>query len=288
MADEKLLRIGELSRRSGVSPELLRAWERRYGVLRPVRSPGGLRLYTLDDLERVQRMRQHLAEGLAAAEAASLSTSPASEAPEALALDPAASRRELAEALDRFDEAQAHAILDRVLASATLDTVLADVVLPYLRELGERWAAGEVTPGQEHFASSLVRGRLLGLARGWGHGLGPRALLACPPGERHELGLIAFGIALRTHGWRVTYLGADTPPETLAVAVAAIGPAAVVVVALDHRRLEGDADLLRDVGRAAPLWIAGDADEALAERLGARFLDGGPIEAATTVAANPS
>ena len=77
MTEAGTLRIGELSRRSGVSPELLRAWERRYGLLEPTRSPGGLRLYTPDDLTRVQAMQQHLAEGLAAAEAAALATSTA-------------------------------------------------------------------------------------------------------------------------------------------------------------------------------------------------------------------
>jgi DNA-binding transcriptional MerR regulator len=66
----ELFRIGELSRRSGVSPELLRAWERRYGLLQPLRSPGGLRLYSSEDLDRVRVMREHLAGGLAAAEAA--------------------------------------------------------------------------------------------------------------------------------------------------------------------------------------------------------------------------
>ena len=64
------LRIGELSRRTGVAPELLRAWERRYGLLRPARSEGGFRLYSDADEQRVQRMRQHLRQGLAAAEAA--------------------------------------------------------------------------------------------------------------------------------------------------------------------------------------------------------------------------
>ena len=75
------LRIGELSRRSGVSPELLRAWERRYGLLDPVRSPGGLRLYSLGDLERVRVMQQNLAEGLAAAEAAAAAVRAAAEDP---------------------------------------------------------------------------------------------------------------------------------------------------------------------------------------------------------------
>nr|MDQ3821666.1 MerR family transcriptional regulator [Actinomycetota bacterium] len=69
MSEGGQLRIGELSRRSGVSPELLRAWERRYSLLRPTRSRGGLRLYSPDDLERVRAMRVHLAEGLGAAEA---------------------------------------------------------------------------------------------------------------------------------------------------------------------------------------------------------------------------
>src|SRR5580765_1717232 len=67
---EATLRIGELSKRSGVSPELLRAWEHRYGLLEPVRTAGGLRLYSLDDLARVRLMQQHLSAGLAAAEAA--------------------------------------------------------------------------------------------------------------------------------------------------------------------------------------------------------------------------
>src|SRR6478609_4303270 len=82
---ETVLRIGELSRRSGVSPELLRAWERRYGLLRPTRTAGGLRLYSLDDLERVRLMQQHLAGGYAAAEAAVLASQTAPRRDEEIA-----------------------------------------------------------------------------------------------------------------------------------------------------------------------------------------------------------
>ena len=78
-----------------------------------------------------------------------------------------------------------------------------------------RWERGEASIAQEHFASSVLRGRLLGLARGWGLGFGPVALLACLPGEQHDLGLIAFGLALRARGWRIVYLGSDTPIETI-------------------------------------------------------------------------
>ena len=105
---------------------------------------------------------------------------------------PAALRDELADALDRFDEPRAQAILDRLLAAATVDTLLSDVILPYLRDLGERWQRGEASIAQEHFASAVIRGRLLGLARDWGLGVGPLAVLACLPGEHHDLGLIAL------------------------------------------------------------------------------------------------
>src|SRR5689334_1904888 len=110
MLETAYLRIGELSRRSGVSPELLRAWERRYGLLQPTRSEGGLRLYTTADLERVRAMQRHLASGLAAAEAARLvSTAEAQFAESSSA--PAAAREELADAFAAFDEARAQAVL---------------------------------------------------------------------------------------------------------------------------------------------------------------------------------
>jgi methanogenic corrinoid protein MtbC1 len=121
--------------------------------------------------------------------------------------------------------------MDHLLATATMDAVLSDVVVPFLHDVGERWQRGELSVAHEHFASHVVRGRLLGLARGWGAGTGRRALLACPPGERHDLGLIAFGLALRARGWRIDFLGSDTPIESLRRAVEALQPALVVVSA---------------------------------------------------------
>ena len=199
MTETGALRIGELSRRSGVSPELLRAWERRYGLLEPTRSAGGLRLYSLDDLARVQAMQQYLAEGFAAAEAAALTT----RAAQSDAIAAPAAKDELAAALSSFDDGAAHAAFDSLLAQFSIDTLLRDVVVPYLHELGERWERGEVSIAQEHFASVLLRGRLLGLARDWGRGIGPAAVLACAPGEQHDLGLLAFGLALRARGWQI-------------------------------------------------------------------------------------
>jgi MerR family transcriptional regulator, light-induced transcriptional regulator len=257
------LRIGELSRRSGVSPELLRAWERRYGLLDPVRSPGGLRLYSLGDLERVRVMQQNLAAGLAAAEAASAAVRAAEDDPSVTARTPSVAIAELAAALEGFDEPRAQMILDRVLAETTLDAFLSEIVMPYLRGLGDRWEAGDVSVVQEHFASSVLRGRLLGLARGWGRGIGPRALLACAPGEQHDLGLIAFGLALRTHGWRIEYLGADTPLETIGDVADALQVELVVVSAVAPQRIEGLGAELRQISRGRRLAVGGAGAEGL-------------------------
>jgi len=252
------LRIGELSKRSGVSPHVLRAWERRYGLLRPARSSGGLRLYSADDLDRVRRMREHLGQGIAAAEAAALvSGSAAAAAPAGPAFGPEAARRDLGAALESFDEARANALIDGLLAVASIDVFLRDVLLPYLHELGERWERGEASIAQEHFASNVLRGRLLGLGRDWGRGIGPRALLACLPGEEHELGLIAFGLALRSRGWRIAYLGADTPLETLENAAGALEPDVIAVSAVATDRVEMLDEGLRRLARTHTVVVGG-------------------------------
>jgi MerR family transcriptional regulator, light-induced transcriptional regulator len=265
------LRIGELSRRSGVSPELLRAWERRYDLVRPTRSPGGLRLYSLDDLARVRLMSRHIAQGLAAREAAALAAradlGERSSAPVGgAALDAQSARVALGRAVERFDEPAAQALLDELLAVATVDALLAEVVVPYLHEVGEAWESGELSVAQEHFASNLLRGRLLGLARGWGRGAGPRALLACPEGEHHDLGLIAFGLALRGRGWRIDFLGGNTPTESIAGAVRALDPELLVVSATTPALLSPLVPTLESLASGRRVALAG---------AGARAVEGG-------------
>ena len=286
MSEPSQLRIGELSRRSGVSPELLRAWERRYGLLDPVRSPGGLRLYSLADLERVRAMQQHLADGLAAAEAAAAAVRGPAESTNAGTArgSSVAAVDQLAAALEGFDEPRAQAIFDRLLAEVTLDVFLSEIVMPYLRDLGARWERGEVTVAQEHFASNVVRGRLLGIARGWGRGVGPRALLGCVPGEQHELGLIAFGLALRTHGWRIEYLGADTPLDTIRSVANTLDVDLVVVSAVTPERIGELVTELRQISHARRLAVGGAGAEGLeATALDALALTDDPVREAERV-----
>jgi methanogenic corrinoid protein MtbC1 len=287
MVDSGYLRIGELSRRTGVSPELLRAWERRYGLFEPARSPGRFRLYSDADLARVEAMKAQLERGLSAAEAARMALASPGTAPTAAssaALDEPLEA--LRTALDAFDEPAANAAIDMLLASISVESFLRDVALPLLRELGDRWERGEVTVAQEHFASSLLRGRLLGLGRGWGRGAGPHALLAAPPGELHDLGLVVVGLTLRDHGWRVTFLGADTPIETVADTARRIDADVVVLAALMPSRIGTQAEPIRELARERSVVVCGvGASEELASGLGARYVPDDPVSAADALSA---
>jgi MerR family transcriptional regulator, light-induced transcriptional regulator len=288
--DSAQLRIGALSRRVGVSPELLRAWEQRYGLLRPSRSAGGFRLYSTADEARVLVMQRHLGTGLPAAEAARLALVETGRG----GVDAAASglatlgqlSAELRAALDGFDEPGAHAVLDRLFAAFRLQTVLRDVVLPYLHELGLRWERGEASVAQEHFASNVLRGRLLGLARGWAEASGHRAVLACAPGEFHDLPLISFGLALAARGWSIIFLGPDTPIATIEEALRGREQALVVISAMSAERFRAVQAELSELARSFRVGLAGaGATIELAGATGAAvLLDEDPVTAAQRVA----
>ena len=257
-----------------MSAELLRAWERRYGLLSPTRTAGGFRLYGDDDERRVRRMLRNLDSGLSAAEGARLALAEGDDpAPVELRRRhrPRGRRRPAARSARSLRRAGAHAALDRLLATFTLETVLRDAVLPYLHELGDRWQRGEASIAQEHFASALLRGRLLGLARGWGSGGSPLALLACLPGDQHDLGLICFGLALRGHGWRITFLGPDTPLATIIeTARHARGPRSSSLTATTAASGAAPVTASPSWPRSAPLALAGTGTSAqLAEAVGA-------------------
>ncbi len=282
---EHRLRIGELSRRVGLKPELLRAWEHRYGVLRPARTPGGLRLYSPADERRVRMMKERIAEGLSPAEAARVLLADEGGVTTEAGVPPLERDAErLRAALDRLDAEEANAALDRLFASFLLDTVLADVVLPYLRDLGERWDHGRATVAQEHFASNLLRSRLAALTRGWERGGGPQALLACAPGELHDLPLLMLGLALRARGWRIAYLGANMPGEGLVDATRRLDPSLVVVSSVVSSHFRRAAAELAVIAKSHRLAVAGPgASESLAESLGCERLTEGPVAAAARI-----
>jgi MerR family transcriptional regulator, light-induced transcriptional regulator len=281
------LRIGQLAKRTGASPELLRAWEQRYGLLQPTRTAGGFRLYSAADEAKVQRMQSLVSGGLAAAQAARLVLSdgeppPPTASPPATTLDEAAG--DLTASLDRLDEQAANTALDQLFSTYTVETVLQEVILLYLHRLGDRWEAGEASVAQEHFASNLLRGRLLGLAQGWGQGRGPSAILACVPGEQHELGLLVFGVALRRRGWRITYLGTDSPIEAVADLSRSVLPAVVVLLSINPQGFLDQAREIEQLAKQVQVMIAGTgATPKVARQTRTHVLDQDPVSAAGSI-----
>lgn len=283
------MRIGDLSARTGIATHQLRAWERRYGLLRPRRSTGNYRLYAPADESRVRLMQRYLADGVSPAQAAELtiaarfavSIGAGREVP---ARDVATAHREIREALGRFDETSAQRTLERLLVAFTPATVARDVLLPYMHELGEQWNGGHVTIAQEHFATNFFQARLYALARGWDRGLGPRALLACAPHEQHNLALVVFGIALHELGWRITYLGSNTPIEALAEVAEISNPELTVVAATMRQRLPRHTKQLSSFNDRWSLALGGPGVSArLAKQLGAQHLTQDPVSAASVV-----
>jgi len=206
---ELLLNIAAISRRTGVAPDTLRKWESRYGVLRPTRTAGGQRRYDEADVQRVEWLRDRISEGWRIGEAARMLDA------ETSALDdPAELLDALTVAIRDVDLPSVTATLDQAFAVLPLEQALTEVVTPALSWTGEAWHRGELSIAQEHAISAKVRAhltRLVADARADVHGV---AVLACGPGEYHDLGLLMLAVALRADGWRVEYLGADTPADT--------------------------------------------------------------------------
>jgi methanogenic corrinoid protein MtbC1 len=216
------LNIAALTRRTGVPADTIRKWEQRYGVLRPGRTPGGQRRYTESDVARVEWLKARLSEGYRIGEAATLlgtARVPASS-PEEL-------RSAFVAAATATDVSALSAIVEQALTIDPLERAFNEVLAPALVEVGERWESGALTVAQEHLASSTVRAalqRLVADGRGAIRGV---AVLACAPGERHEIGLLMLAVLLRADGWQVAYLGPDTPIPAAAELAESLGASAL-------------------------------------------------------------
>jgi methylmalonyl-CoA mutase cobalamin-binding subunit len=219
---------------TGIAPATLRVWERRYGVVSPVRSPGGYRLYDDGALRRLAAMKGLVDSGWGAAQAAQrvLEEPPGAVVTARPAKPVVGDVTALSRAARDFDAATLDAALDEAFASGGFEEVVDGWLMPSLAELGNGWLARSVTVAGEHFVSATVQRRLAGHfedAAASAHG--PVVLVGLARGSRHEIGVLAFATALRRAGLDVVYLGADLPPEEwLATARARAAVAAVIGV----------------------------------------------------------
>lgn len=200
----------------------------------------------------------HLARAAAARNGASmLEDEPEDPSAPGRRSDPHLLVAQLLDATSALDEDRAQAILDIAFTERSAESAIIDVILPLFALIGEQWEMGRFGIAQEHFASSLVRRRLGALSLTWGVGTGPIAILACPPGEFHDIVLLSFGVLLGRAGWRVRYLGPDTPITSVAAAARMIRTEAIVIASRRPTTFRAHADALRQLGRDHPVWLAG-------------------------------
>ena len=239
--DTPIYTIKTVVQETGISPATLRAWERRYGVLKPGRSDGGYRLYSERDIAKLHWLKSQVDAGVAISRAVALLAlyHQAGQQPElgmlsGVSRDEARSKMTIAsdllDALLAFRETAAEAILSEAFALYPVDTVVEEIIAPTLVEIGERWHRDEATVVQEHFATNLLRRRLTTLFHAYDQpAAGPLAITGAAPAEWHDLGILLVSLALRRNGWRVIYLGQNVPAAQLIESTAQLRPDLICV-----------------------------------------------------------
>jgi methanogenic corrinoid protein MtbC1 len=202
-------------------------------------------------------------------------------------VDPATTRADLWGAVEVFDAEGVEVALDRLLSDVPLSGAVAGVVLPFLADVGERWEAGTLSVAHEHFASEMLRRKLVSLSavppRSFpidGTSSAPVVLLACPPKERHDMVLLCVSLMLRERGVRVRFLGADTPIAAILTAARATNADAVVLASTRSTVFTANASALRRLADDHPLYVAGrGADERTVAEIGAVALPDDAVRA---------
>ena len=235
-------------RETGLKPDTIRAWERRYGLPHPKRTAGGHRLYSQHDINLLKWMNARQHEGLSASRIAELWKSLEADGTDPLQATTATTtpasamlneigelsnlRREWVYACEQFSEMRAEQVTAQAFALFPLESVVVDVLMRGLAEIGEKWYQGEVTVQQEHFASMLVLRRLQALiVASPAPTRTERIVLACPPEEQHIISAQVLNLFLRRQGWEVIDLGANVPLDRLEKMLKALHPHLVIVPA---------------------------------------------------------
>lgn len=258
-------RIRDVSELLGIPAPTLRSWERRYGVPTTTRSVGGHRRYALEDLQQLRLMRDEVARGLRASDAARAVR---------LLLDqdnPSMGRiTRLLDASERSDAVALRAVLDESRVELGLGVTIDQVVMPAMRQVGAWWESGRCGVAQEHHTTETIRGwfaRLTTLSAAR-TGESP-ILLACGPRDQHTVGLEALGALLAELHRSSRSMGARTSQEALVAAAVATDAAAVVVVShLRAQRRPAVEALLAVARTGTPTFYAGNAFSFPAQRLG--------------------
>jgi len=216
---------------TGVSTVTLRAWERRYDLLRPVRTPSGHRLYTHVHVEEIRRVLALVERGIPVSRARQvLDAETAPTGPGASGGPWRGYQDRMAAAIAGFDEHTLDDVYDEALSLHSIESVTRQVVFPLLERLGERWQKFDGAIAEEHFFATYLRSKLgARLQHRMRYATGARFIAACAPCEQHEVGLLLFALEARNAGLRPVLLGADTPLADMALALRRSGGDGIVI-----------------------------------------------------------
>jgi methanogenic corrinoid protein MtbC1 len=264
--------IKQASIRSGVSVPLIRAWERRYGVISPQRTASGYRLYDDESIATLVCVRELTESGWAASEASRAVLAgevpiarSATVIPEPLSGEAAHARQaalveSFVEAASVMDITATGAALDEIFAQGSFEAIVDDLLMPALVAIGRAWSEGVLDVAAEHAASAAVHRRLSALYEAAAALGDPQLVVGLPPGSRHELGALAFAVAVRRLGVGVIYLGPDVPVSSWVYAIEQ-NRARVAVIAVvqevDRIAAIDVATALSDAGTGPTLAVGG-------------------------------
>lgn len=251
--DRPTYNLRAVVQRTGLKPDTLRAWERRYGIPVPDRTDGGHRVYSEADVQCLLWLIARQEEGMNISQAVKLwrtleeegrlpsseeSPMPVGRGADKHLYEPATGgiiedlRRRWIEACAIFNEREAEQILAQAFALYPPETVCVELLQKGLGQIGLEWYRGQYTTQQEHFASALAMRRLETLLTATPDPTQQaRVMVACPPQENHTFSPLLLTVLLRRRGWDVVYLGANLPQEEFAETVRAAHPDLVVLVA---------------------------------------------------------
>lgn len=279
--------IAVVAERTGLTQDVLRVWERRYGAVEPQRTPNGQRVYTDSDLLRLRLLHAATRAGRSIGQIARLSDKALASMVKQDDTARAARVSASAEPIDdtglittalSFAQSLQPGLLDEHLRRAStilgLPEFLSRVAVPLLRRIGDEWHAGRFSPAQEHLASAVLYALIVDRMRAFTpRDDAPRILIATPAGERHAIGAALVGAGAAVEGWRVIYLGVDLPAQEI-VGAAIASKASVVALSVlyveDRERILGELRAVRShLPSGIPLFVGGSGALTLARELSA-------------------
>ncbi|PVE63824.1 MerR family transcriptional regulator [Priestia megaterium] len=229
MAHEGKYNIKAISNMVGIQPGTLRAWERRYQILNPVRNDSGHRLYTEEDLRKLKWLTEKVSGGFTISQAVSLLETESSTVgtfeEEGEVDSPQKIRDELLTMLLSFEEGKAQDLINHAFSLYSVEKVVIDILGSLLVTVGDMWEKGQITSAHEHYTTQVLKTRISMIFYSLpSNGLLPKAIAVCGPNETHEVGLLVFTLFLRRKGFEVIYLGSSIEDKDVELIVKEVDP----------------------------------------------------------------